>query len=77
MVLLPTNAKPPEEGDNIPNNAQQLESLPVVSRRPTKVLYSKIHQRPAKARESLIHTKPIVLIARLNKKLNKKTIAAI
>ncbi|KAG1271536.1 hypothetical protein G6F66_013553 [Rhizopus arrhizus] len=60
MVLSPTNAKPPEEDDNIPNNAQQSESLPVVSRRPTKVLYSKIHQRPAKTRESLIHTKPMM-----------------
>ncbi|EIE86812.1 hypothetical protein RO3G_11523 [Rhizopus delemar RA 99-880] len=60
MVLSPTNAKPPEEGDNIPNNAQQPESLPVVSRRSTKVLYSKIHQRPAKTRESLIHTKPMM-----------------
>ncbi|EIE78416.1 hypothetical protein RO3G_03120 [Rhizopus delemar RA 99-880] len=56
MVLSLNSAKPPDKGDPPTTNAHPPASPTSVPKKTTAVLYSKAHQRPAKTRESLIHS---------------------
>ncbi|KAG1038242.1 hypothetical protein G6F43_012719 [Rhizopus delemar] len=56
MVLSLNSAKPPDNGDPPTINAHPPASPTSVLKKATTVLYSKAHQRPAKTRESLIHS---------------------
>ncbi|KAG1047406.1 hypothetical protein G6F43_010143 [Rhizopus delemar] len=54
MVLSPNVAKPPDQG-RPPNHSARSTTPTSTSQRKPTVLYSKVHERPAVTRESLLH----------------------